>query len=130
MKIVLETEDRIRLLGDGDGDGDGFAFEAGAVGLSPFHLLAAGLATCTHSMLQGWARHADLSLEGLEIGVAWEIGGDPVRVTRMDMAIHWPGLAPERRAAAVRAASQCTIHNTLTHPTTLETRMAEEAAAG
>lgn len=126
MKIVLETEESIRLLA---GD-EGFAFEVAGGSLSPFHLLAAGLAACTHSVLHGWAHHAGLDLEGLEIGVAWEIGGDPVRVTRMDMELHWPGLPAERHKAAVRAAAQCTIHSTLTHATAVDTRMAEEAAKG
>ena len=121
MEIVLETEERIRLVAGGEG----FAFEAGDTGLSPFHLLAAGLATCTHSVLVGWAEHAGLPLDGLEIVVEWELGDEPVRVTRMDMRIAWPGLPPERHPAAARAAALCTIHNTLSHGTTVETRVAD-----
>ena len=124
MRIVLETEERIRL----QADGDGFAFEAVEGTLSPFHLLAAGLATCTHAVLHGWAEHARLPLRGLEIVVAWEIGDHPLRVTAMDMEIVWPGLPPERHKAATRAAAQCTIHNTLHHGTTVETRVAGAAA--
>ena len=124
MRIVLETEDRIRL----QAEGDGFAFEAVEGGLSPFHLLAAGLAACTHAVLHGWAEHAKLPLQGLEIAVGWEIGDNPLRITAMDMEITWPGLPPERRKAAVRAAAQCTIHNTLHHGTTVETRVANALA--
>lgn len=123
MRIVLESEHAVRLIADDEA----FAFEAREGGLSPFHLLAASLATCTYSVLQGWALHARLDLEGLEIGVVWELGGDPVRVTRMDMDIDWPRLPPERHAAAVRAAAQCTVHNTLSHPTPVATRMADGA---
>lgn len=123
MRIVLETEFSIRLIADDEG----FAFEAGEAGLSPFHLLAAGLATCTHSVLHGWGEHAGLDTTGLEIGVAWEIGGEPVRVSRMDMAVTWPGLPENRRAAAARAAEQCTVHRTLSHGSVVETRVAEEA---
>lgn len=126
MKILLESDERIRLTDEEEG----FAFEAAEGGLSPFHLLAAGLATCTHSVLHGWAEQAKLDLTGLAIAVSWELGGDPVRVTRVDMEIDWPALPPQRRAAAVRAAAHCTIHNTLTHATTVETRMAEEARQG
>lgn len=121
MRIVLESEHAIRLVADDEV----LAFDAREAGLSPFHLLAAALATCTWSVLHGWAHHASLDLEGLEIEVVWEIGDDPVRVTRMDMALHWPALPPERHAAAVRAAAHCTVHNTLLHATPVETRMAE-----
>ena len=126
MKILLESEHRIRLIA---GD-ESFAFEAGDAGVSPFHLLAASLATCTHSVLHGWAHHADLPLEGLEVVVEWEIGAAPLRVTRMDMDILWPGLPPDRRKAAVRAAAQCTVHNTLSHGTTVETRVADAVPGG
>lgn len=105
-------------------------FEAGDAGLSPFHLLAAGLATCTYSVLHDWAHHAGLPLQGLEVVVDWEIGDAPLRVTRMDMEILWPGLPSERRKAAVRAAAQCTIHNTLSHVTPVETRVADPVPGG
>lgn len=121
MKIVLESEDRIRLV---PGE-EGFAIEALDGGLSPFHLLAASLATCTYSVLHGWAHQAGLEMDGLEIGVDWELGGDPVRVTGMDMEIAWPGLPPGRREAAGRVAAHCTIHNTLLASTAVETRVAD-----
>lgn len=121
MRILLEREDRIRLTAS---DG-GFAFEAtDEAGLSPFHLLAASLATCTWSVLHGWAHHAGLSLEGLAIGVEWEIGGEPVRVSRMRMELEWPGLPEQRREAARRVAAQCTVHHTLEHGSAVETRVA------
>ena len=126
MEILLETEERIRLRAGGEG----FAFEAGEAGLSPFHLLAASLATCTHSVLHGWAHHAGLDLDGLEIVVEWELGEDPVRVTGMDMAIVWPGLPAARHGAAVRAAAQCTVHNTLSRGTPVETRVAGPVGEG
>lgn len=121
MRIVLESEHAIRLVPDDEA----FGFETVDAGLSPFHLLAASLATCTYSVLHGWAQHAGLGLEDLEIGVTWEIGEDPVRVTGMDMEIHWPTLPAARRDAAVRAAAHCTVHHTLSHPTPVETRMAD-----
>lgn len=121
MKIVLETEDTLRLVPDDQA----FAIEAREGGLSPFHLLAASLATCTYSVLHAWAHQAGLALDGMEIGVRWELGGDPVRVSAMDMEIHWPELPSARREAARRVAAHCTIHNTLLAPTPVETRVAE-----
>lgn len=125
MLIELQTEDRIRLTA---GPG-GFAFEAGENGaqLSPFHLLAASLATCTYSVLHTWAHTAGLALEGLAIDVSWEIGGDPYRVTAMEMVLDWPALPPERRGAARRAAAQCTVHATLEHGSAVATRVRDGA---
>lgn len=120
MEIHLATDDRIRLTAEGEG----FAFEPGeASTLSPFHLLAASLATCTYSVLVGYAEHARLPTDGLAIDVSWELDGDPFRVTRMEMAIEWPGLPESRHAAAVRAASHCTIHHTLQEGSAVETKV-------
>lgn len=125
MRIILEGEDRIRLTA---GEG-GFAFEsAGEAGLSPFHLLAASLATCTYSVLHSWAHHAGLSMTGLAILVSWEFGGDPVRVSEIGMELDWPGLPPARAEAARRVAAQCTVHHTLEHGSHVETRVAERQA--
>lgn len=110
MRIVLEAEDSIRLL---PGGGE-LVLEGGpAVGLSPFHLLAAALATCTWSVLEGWAREAGLGADALAILVEWDLGGDPVRVSNVRMEVAWPELPAGREAAARRVASHCTIHHTL-----------------
>lgn len=124
MRIILETDERIRLVTDGDG----FAFEAmGEAGLSPFHLLAASLATCTYSVVHSWADHAGLGMEGLAIVVEWELGGDPVRVSEVRMDLEWPGLPEPRREAARRVAAECTIHHTLEHGSHVETTVGDGA---
>jgi len=120
MRIILEAEESIRLV---DGGGEFVLESAPGIGLSPFHLLAASLATCTRSVLEGWGREAGLRPEGLEIGVAWELGGDPVRVSELRMEVAWPGLPAEREAAARRVAAHCTIHHTLTLGTRLSTEI-------
>src|SRR5262245_21328034 len=83
---------------------------------SPFHMLASGLASCTFAVLHSWATHARLSAEDLAIEVKWAFAEGPHRVGRMEVAIAWPGLPPERRAAAQRAAATCAVHRTLEHP--------------
>lgn len=124
MRIILEDEARIRLTA-----GDGFAFEtAGDTGLSPFHLLAASLGTCTWSVLHSWAHNAGLAMDGLAITVEWEFGGEPMRVSEVRMALDWPGLPPAREEAARRVAAQCTVHHTLEHGSHVETRVAERRA--
>jgi uncharacterized OsmC-like protein len=124
MRMVLETEERLRLTGDGES----VAFEANeATTLSPFHLLAASLATCTYSVLYSWAEHASLPLDGIEIVVAWRLGGDPVRVSEMRMELAWPDLPASRREAARRAAAFCTVHRTLELGSHVETTVREDA---
>lgn len=125
MEIQLSSEDRIRLTAAGPG----VAFQAtDGAELSPFHLLAASLATCTYAVLQSYGEHARIPLDGLAIEVGWELGGEPFRVTRMDMEVDWVGLPPERRDAARRAAAQCTVHHTLQHGSPVETRVSKRHA--
>jgi uncharacterized OsmC-like protein len=124
MIIELRTEESIRLTAEDPG----FAFEArNGVSLSPFHLLAASLATCTFSVLASYGEHAGIPLDGLAIDVDWELGGDPYRVTAMGMVLDWPGLPPKRTEAARRAAAQCTVHHTLHSGSEVTTRVRDPA---
>lgn len=53
MRVVLEGESRIRL----EVTGEGFEITAEGVAISPYHLLAASLASCTaHSRRAAWQR--------------------------------------------------------------------------
>lgn len=125
MELHLTSSDSIRLTAAGAG----FSIEPGtAETLSPFHLLGASLATCTYAVLHSYSRQAGIELAGLAIDVSWELGGDPFRVTAMDMALEWPSLPPTRKEAARRAAAQCTIHHTLEHGSPVETRVVGIAA--
>lgn len=118
MQIHLTGDDRIRLTGAGSA----LTIEStGEHALSPFHLLAASLATCTWAVLRSYGEHARIPLDDLAIEVAWEMGGEPYRVTGLRMAIDWPGLPPARREAARRAAAHCTVHHTLEHGSSVET---------
>lgn len=120
MEIRILKDDQIRLTAAEPG----FSIDPGDVGtISPFHLLAASLASCTYSVLHSYGQHARIPLDGLAIDVAWELGGDPFRVTAVDMALHWPELPDARRPAAERAAAQCTIHHTLAHGAEVRTRV-------
>lgn len=110
MRILLDTEESIRLMGDGAE----LTFDAApGVTLSPFHLLAASLATCTRSVVEGWAGEVGLGVDGLEILVEWDLGGDPVRVSDVRLEVTWPALPAARAAAARRVATHCTVHHTL-----------------
>jgi uncharacterized OsmC-like protein len=119
MRLILESDRSVRLRPGGAS----FSVESDGVVLSPFHLLAGALATCSWSVLESWSKHAGLALGDLELWVEWEFGGEPVRVAAMVLDVVWPGLPSARVAAARRAAGQCTVHHTLVHGTRVETRV-------
>ena len=90
---------------------------------SPFHMLASGLAFCTHSVLSSWASHAKLDADDLTIEVKWEFADKPHRVGSMDLRILWPSLPETRTGAAERTAALCAIHATLTHLPQMSTKV-------
>jgi uncharacterized OsmC-like protein len=117
MKIVLESETGVRVSA-----AEALAIEAAdeKLSFSPFHMLAAGLTTCTFSVLYSWARNAGLSIDDLEVAAAWSFDGDSGRVERYRVQIVWPSLPEARHAAATKAAAQCTVHHTLEHGSSID----------
>lgn len=114
MKITLLSDSRIRL--DGGAGPLSVEAESAEMQYSPFHMLASGLATCTHSVLASWALHARIPAEDLALEVEWSFVEDPHRVGAMNVEILWPSLPAERRAAATRAAALCTVTRTFENP--------------
>lgn len=114
VKITLLGEDGIRLE-DTPGPLTVEAESAGQA-YSPFHMLGSALATCTFAVLHSWATQARLDVAGLGVEVHWTFADSPHRVGHMRLDLRWPGLPEARRAAAVRAASLCAVHATLSHP--------------
>jgi uncharacterized OsmC-like protein len=120
MIIRLLDEYAIRL----ELDRPGFSIESDGAPVSPYHLLAASLASCTAVALEGWAHASGLDTTALRIDVRWEITEErPARVTAMTMELAWPGLPEQRRAAAERVADTCGIHATLEHGTPIVRRL-------
>jgi uncharacterized OsmC-like protein len=114
MKITLLADTRLRL----ESAPPPLTIEAVAPeqSYSPFHMMASGLAVCTHSVMHSWAMHAKLDADKLVIEVGWEFGENPHRVAAYDIRIDWPDLPQERKEAARRTAKLCAVHATLTHP--------------
>jgi uncharacterized OsmC-like protein len=117
MKITLLSDHAIRL----DATVGPMTIEAPTAEqqYSPFHMLASGLAYCTFSVLYSWATHAKLDASALAIEVRWEFAEDPHRIGTIHMTYEWPNLPEQRRAAAIRVAETCAIHNTLLHAPTV-----------
>ena len=115
MKILLTGEDSIRL----EPTEGQMTIEAPSPDrqYSPFHMLGSSLAYCTFSVLYSWASNANLSIDGMQIDVAWKFSKDePKRVSDMSLDFKWPSLPPARLTAAKRVAALCTVHATLHHP--------------
>lgn len=117
VKITLTGEDSIRL----EPTEGPMTIEAPTAErqYSPFHMLGSSLAYCTFSVLYSWATHADLSIDGMHIDVAWAFSEEPHRVKDMTLTFHWPSLPPARLAAAKRVARMCTVHETLVNSPTV-----------
>jgi uncharacterized OsmC-like protein len=89
--------------------------EVGEAHFGPLHMLAASLATCTVAVLASWADAVGLSLDDLEVRLAWNYVEEPYRVGTYRMDIEWPSLPEERLGRVRRVAEACTVHHTLTH---------------
>jgi len=114
LKITLLSDERIRL----DATPGPMSIEAESADrvFSPFHMVASGLATCVYSVMASWAGTAKLASDDLVIEVGWSFAEEPHRVGRYELALLWPSLPENRRAAARRVAALCPIHATLHHP--------------
>jgi uncharacterized OsmC-like protein len=110
MRLVLEGETHVRL----EMTGSGLDIIPEGAALSPAHLLAGSLATCTAVTVEPWAEATGTDLMGLVISVRWVLEpGRPKRITSLEMDLHWPALPPERIETAERLVDLCTIHATL-----------------
>lgn len=116
----LQGEQRILL----ELEGAGFEMVPEGANVSPYHLLAASLASCTVLVLISWAAQARLGTEGMTASVEWEVAQEGQKlVTGMRMEIRWPGLPPERLPTAERVADLCPIHGTLERGTAVSRRV-------
>lgn len=114
MKITLTGEESLRLEPiDGP-----LTIEAPTpdVQYSPFHMLGSALGACTLSVLLSWASNKNLDAGDLRIDVSWTFAEGQHRVGSMKVKLTWPTLSAELWPRAIRAASLCGIHKTLTQP--------------
>ena len=120
MKLILERKTRIRL----EMAGEDFEIVSEGASLSPYHLLAASLASCSALTVASWAEGAAIDTTPLTISVGWEMAESrPKRVTHMDMELRWPGLPEDRVATAERVADLCPVHATLKRGTEISRRI-------
>jgi uncharacterized OsmC-like protein len=87
--------------------------------VSPYHLVAGGLAACTYAIMASWAEQAHLSADDLTIEVSWGFVEKPHRLGTLDLRFAWPSLPAERLEAAKRVAARCPVHQSFEHAPSL-----------
>jgi uncharacterized OsmC-like protein len=117
VKITLLDEYRLRYEpAPGPLTIDALAPEAQ---VTPYQLVAGGLAACTWAILASWADQAKLSADDLAVEVTWGFVEKPHRLGNLDLTFEWPSLPTERLEAAKRVAARCPVHLAFEHAPTL-----------
>lgn len=114
MKITLTGEESLRLV-----PSSGpltIESESPDQSYSPFHMLGSALGACTLSVLQSWAANRNIAAGDLKIDISWTFVEGQHRVGSMNVKLDWPSLSAEVWPRAMRVASVCGIHQTMTHP--------------
>jgi uncharacterized OsmC-like protein len=114
MKITLTGEESLRL--EPSSGPLTIESESPDQGYSPFHMLGSALGACTLSVLQSWAANRNIAAGDLKIDISWTFVEGQHRVGSMNVKLDWPSLSAEVWQKAIRVASVCGIHQTMTHP--------------
>jgi uncharacterized OsmC-like protein len=114
MKITLTGEESLKL----EPTSGPLTIEAQSHDQSytPFHMLGSALGACTLSVLQSWASNKGIMVDDLRIDISWTFVERQHRLDSMSVKLDWPSLSAELWPRAIRAASLCGVHQTLTHP--------------
>jgi len=83
-------------------------------GMGPVALFMTAMGTCIGTFVHMFAAQRGIEHDGFRVEVEWEYAENPKRVAKANAKIVWPSKVPEKyRAAILKAAEQCVIHNTL-----------------
>jgi uncharacterized OsmC-like protein len=93
---------------------------------TPTELFVAGLASCVAFYARRYLRRHELPTQGLEVTADYRLETRPARVAEITVDITLPvGVPEERREALLAVASHCTVHNSLTNPTSVTVALAD-----
>lgn len=92
-------------------------------GYGALQIFATSMALCTFSALAAYAEIIAAPMDNIAMRVRWDYTDRPLRIANIGMEITWPDVPESRIEAAVRAAAHCTLHNTLSHPPEVVTRV-------
>jgi len=84
---------------------------------SPAELMAGSLGACIAMMVQGYCDTHGYTDGEVGVSLTVELGDSPKRVAGFVIDVELPADVPEdKRAAIMRVAEKCTIHETLVNP--------------
>ncbi|HVO99278.1 MAG TPA: OsmC family protein [Bryobacteraceae bacterium] len=89
-------------------------------GMSPPELMLASLATCAAYYAAQYLSTRKLPVDGLNVRVTAEKGGQPARLTSFQIHVCTPQLEERHRIGVVRAVKTCLVHNTLLYSPTVD----------
>lgn len=93
------------------------------LGPCPTDFLISALAACTSITLRMYAEHKNIPLDGVDVEVQLERDRE-AGVTRMEKSILLHGdLSAEQRDKLMQVADRCNIHQVLTHPIEITSKL-------
>jgi len=100
-------------------------------GPTPTDLFVAGLAGCAAFYAGKFLSRRGVAIDAVRAHCEYEITHEaPARVAWISVSLELPpGLSEDVRAAALRAADHCTVHNSLSEPPALSIQLQDAAAA-
>jgi len=119
MQLQIVDDSHIQLLVD-----DLDKLETLGAPFGAIQMLAASLALCTTAVLREYATVGQFKLMPFAVDVRWDYAERPRRIGAIQLRLLLrPHVPPSRHRALVRVAGRCTVHNTLTHVTPIETTL-------
>jgi putative redox protein len=90
-------------------------------GMTPPELMLASLGSCAAFYAVDYLKRQKLPVEGAKVRVTAEKAKNPARLDQFKIEVDVPaGLSEEHVRGLDEAVRRCLIHNTLTHPPTME----------
>jgi putative redox protein len=98
--------------------------------MTPPELFLASLGTCVGYYVVQFCETRNLDAGDMQIQVDGEMLPNPGRIGRIAIRIRLPfELEEEKAKALIRAATHCTIHNTLAHPPDVRVEITQKTLA-
>ncbi|OGL40795.1 MAG: hypothetical protein A3C43_00535 [Candidatus Schekmanbacteria bacterium RIFCSPHIGHO2_02_FULL_38_11] len=94
-------------------------------GPTPPELFIASLGSCIGVYVLAYCKNAGIKTEGMAINVKWEKAKNPDRIGEIKVDIKLPEDVGKRKAALLKVAEHCLIHNTIHHQPKIEINLSK-----